>query len=146
MRDVRCFRGFCRVVIGSTSSLRMHVADQTCAFDPYPRLSHNLPVLVMTVPDIQLKACHNCRRERRKCDRNVPSCLKCIQRGRECLGYQGLFRWGQGMASRGKLRGISFDNLAKTSERSSVLSSPRHVYLGSFQTPSERSTLIHLVF
>lgn len=61
----------------------------------------------------QLKPGHNCRRQRRKCDRTVPKCLKCAQRGIECLGYEGLLRWGQGLASRGRLRGITFESSSK---------------------------------
>lgn len=52
-------------------------------------------------------ACHNCRRERLKCDRSLPQCSKCVRRGLECLGYQRLFRWQEGVASRGKLTGVT---------------------------------------
>jgi hypothetical protein len=86
---------------------------ESCSF-------HALLFLVMTIPAIRNKACHNCRRKRLKCDRNVPSCLKCAQRGYECLGYQSLSRWDQGLASRGKLRGTIFESLAKTKERSNL--------------------------
>lgn len=53
--------------------------------------------------------CHNCRRRRLRCDRSVPSCQKCIKAGQECLGYGKLFRWNQGIASRGKMMGKSYD-------------------------------------
>ena len=59
------------------------------------------------------EACHNCRRRRLKCDRALPQCLKCIKRGQECLGYQNLFRWEQGVASRGKMAGRTFEELTK---------------------------------
>ena len=52
-------------------------------------------------------ACHNCRRERRKCDRSLPGCLKCGQRNQQCLGYGRLFRWETGIASRGKMAGTT---------------------------------------
>ncbi|PLB44098.1 hypothetical protein P170DRAFT_392122 [Aspergillus steynii IBT 23096] len=55
-----------------------------------------------------LKACHNCRRRRLKCDYSYPSCHKCSTRGQGCLGYGKLFLWNQGVASRGKMKGKSY--------------------------------------
>lgn len=46
-------------------------------------------------------ACHNCRRSRLACDRSVPGCLKCAQKGQKCLGYQRLLRWKENKTSRG---------------------------------------------
>jgi hypothetical protein len=63
------------------------------------------------------EACHNCRRQRLKCDRSLPQCLKCIKRGQECLGYQRLFRWEQGVASRGKMAGMTFEEMTKDRAR-----------------------------
>jgi len=51
------------------------------------------------------KACHNCRRNRRRCDRSIPSCNKCHSLGQDCLGYGQLFRWTDSVASRGHLKG-----------------------------------------
>lgn len=51
------------------------------------------------------KPCHNCRRRRLRCDRSYPHCHKCTVGGQECLGYGKLFRWTEGVASRGKLAG-----------------------------------------
>lgn len=51
------------------------------------------------------KPCHNCRRQRLRCDRSYPHCNKCITAGKECLGYGKLFRWTGAVASRGKLAG-----------------------------------------
>ena len=68
----------------------------------------------MTLPQSRPEACHNCRRGRLKCDRSLPQCLKCIKRGQECLGYQRLFRWEQGVASRGKMAGMmTFEKMRK---------------------------------
>ncbi|CRK19165.1 hypothetical protein BN1723_011797, partial [Verticillium longisporum] len=53
------------------------------------------------------KACHNCRRRRLRCDRSYPSCHKCTTAGHECLGYGKLYKWADGVASRGKLAGKS---------------------------------------
>ena len=39
----------------------------------------------------------------------VPHCQKCQLRRQECQGYQLLFRWEKGVASRGKMRGMTFE-------------------------------------
>ena len=87
---------------------------------PYSTNSHDnaalrnyLMLFVMNPPQTSPEACHNCRRRRLKCDRALPQCLKCIERGQECLGYQNLFRWEQGVASRGKMAGRTFGDLTK---------------------------------
>lgn len=67
--------------------------------------------------------CHNCRRKRLKCDRSIPQCFKCTKRGQECLGYQLLLRWDQGVASRGKMMGITFEE-TKGRERRNTASTP----------------------
>jgi hypothetical protein len=67
----------------------------------------------MTSPPTSPKACHNCRRQRLKCDRALPKCHKCIKQGQECQGYQRLFRWECGIASRGKMAGRTFDDLTQ---------------------------------
>jgi hypothetical protein len=51
------------------------------------------------------KPCHNCRRQRLRCDRSYPHCHKCLAAGKECLGYGKLFRWTGAVATRGKLAG-----------------------------------------
>ncbi|CAH0022880.1 unnamed protein product [Clonostachys rhizophaga] len=51
------------------------------------------------------KKCHNCRRQRLRCDRSYPQCNKCVLSGKECLGYGQLLRWTGAVASRGKLAG-----------------------------------------
>ncbi len=49
-------------------------------------------------------ACKGCRRRGRKCDRTLPTCLSCKDRGVACEGY--VTRW-PGVAARGKLAGKS---------------------------------------
>ena len=68
-------------------------------------------IKVMDPPQIGTQPCHNCRRRRLRCDRSLPKCLKCIKRGQECLGYECLLRWEDGMASRGKMVGRTFEDL-----------------------------------
>lgn len=55
------------------------------------------------------KACHNCRRRRLRCDQSTPSCRKCTNAGEECLGYGQLIAWNEGTASRGKMRGKTYE-------------------------------------
>jgi len=85
-------------------------------------LNVDLKLCVMTPPQSRPEACHNCRRRRLKCDRSLPQCLKCIKGGQECLGYQRLFRWDQGVASRGKMAGMTFEEVTKDRARHENLS------------------------
>ncbi|KAK3941397.1 acriflavine sensitivity control protein acr-2 [Diplogelasinospora grovesii] len=39
------------------------------------------------------KSCHNCRRQRLRCDRSFPTCQKCSKKGLYCLGYGNLYIW-----------------------------------------------------
>jgi hypothetical protein len=58
--------------------------------------------------DFPTQACHNCRRGRRKCDRSIPTCIKCHSIGQVCLGYGKLVLWTNSVASRGKMMGKTF--------------------------------------
>ncbi|KAK7524855.1 fungal-specific transcription factor domain-containing protein [Phyllosticta citriasiana] len=51
--------------------------------------------------------CFTCRQRQAKCDRRRPYCTQCIEMGKECSGYRTTLTWGVGVASRGKLRGMS---------------------------------------
>lgn len=53
------------------------------------------------------KGCYNCSQRRIICDRTEPRCLKCAKRGVECSGMGIRYRFNDGLASRGKLRGLS---------------------------------------
>lgn len=53
--------------------------------------------------------CWSCRRRRVLCDRTRPTCTKCHQSGRECLGYKKPLVWNKGVASRGKMMGKDFE-------------------------------------
>ncbi|KAL4794591.1 fungal-specific transcription factor domain-containing protein [Aspergillus venezuelensis] len=55
------------------------------------------------------KGCYTCRRRRIICDQGLPTCRKCQNAGKECLGYQKPLVWVKGgVASRGKMMGRSF--------------------------------------
>lgn len=60
------------------------------------------------------KGCYTCRRRRIICDNGQPTCRKCRDAGKECLGYQKPLVWVKGgVASRGKMMGRSFDEVKK---------------------------------
>lgn len=96
-----------------------------------------------TTIDAPTKACHNCRRQRLRCDRSYPHCNKCIAAGRECLGYGKLFRWTGAVASRGKLAGRTssapLDADAPASARSTAAGSASPPAAGSSSWPGSRA-------
>ncbi|KAI0016235.1 fungal-specific transcription factor domain-containing protein [Xylariomycetidae sp. FL0641] len=51
--------------------------------------------------------CFACIKRNAKCDRRRPYCSQCLEIGNECSGYKTQLTWGVGVASRGKLRGLS---------------------------------------
>ncbi|KAH9875436.1 hypothetical protein J1614_004928 [Plenodomus biglobosus] len=51
--------------------------------------------------------CFACKKRQVKCDRRRPYCGQCVEIGKECSGYRTTLTWGVGVASRGKLRGMS---------------------------------------
>lgn len=78
------------------------------------------------------KSCHNCRRLRLRCDLSVPSCRKCFLSGKQCLGYGKLYTWNNGVASRGKMMGKSFELSVRSVEPgsstdSSVATTPNNL-------------------
>lgn len=71
----------------------------------------------MAAPQLAAKACHNCRRSRLKCDRSLPTCSKCANRGQDCQGYGRLLRWEPGIASRGKMMGLTYNGTIEDQRR-----------------------------
>ncbi|KAH6618890.1 fungal-specific transcription factor domain-containing protein [Boeremia exigua] len=51
--------------------------------------------------------CFSCKKRSIKCDRRRPYCGQCVEIGKDCTGYRTTLTWGVGVASRGKLRGMS---------------------------------------
>lgn len=51
--------------------------------------------------------CFTCAKRNVKCDRRRPYCAQCLEIGNDCSGYKTQLTWGVGVASRGKLRGLS---------------------------------------
>ncbi|KAI9928919.1 hypothetical protein ASPWEDRAFT_372411 [Aspergillus wentii DTO 134E9] len=70
------------------------------------------------------KGCYTCRRRRIICDNGLPTCRKCRDAGKECLGYQKPLVWVKGgVASRGKMMGRSFDEAKTDSDHNGPSSS-----------------------
>ncbi|KXX78457.1 Heme-responsive zinc finger transcription factor HAP1 [Madurella mycetomatis] len=63
--------------------------------------------------------CFTCAKRSVKCDRRRPYCSQCLEIGNECSGYKTQLTWGVGVASRGKLRGLSLP-IAKAPPMSST--------------------------
>ncbi|EEP79834.1 predicted protein [Uncinocarpus reesii 1704] len=51
--------------------------------------------------------CFTCASRQVSCDRRRPYCTQCLDLGGRCSGYKTTLTWGVGVASRGKLRGLS---------------------------------------
>ncbi|KAI5238169.1 hypothetical protein E4T43_07575 [Aureobasidium subglaciale] len=51
--------------------------------------------------------CFACRKRNALCDRRRPYCGQCLEIGKDCSGYKTTLTWGVGIASRGKLRGLT---------------------------------------
>lgn len=86
------------------------------------------------------KACHNCRRQRLRCDRSYPQCNKCTRAGKECLGYGNFFRWTGAVASRGKFAGQTAPVASSTSSSTSPSTSSSSWSCGDLaKSPKEES-------
>ena len=62
-------------------------------------------------------SCWTCRRRRVKCDGCTPACTKCVKFGRHCMGYGTKPIVWAGIASRGKMKDQTFDELHKAKRR-----------------------------
>ncbi len=77
------------------------------------------------------KGCYNCMKRRIICDRTEPRCNKCHKKGLECTGFGIRYRFNDGVASRGHLKGKK--QPTPTSENQSsvwkeaILSQPKHL-------------------
>lgn len=67
--------------------------------------------------------CFTCSSRSVKCDRRRPYCSKCLEDGKDCAGYKTQLTWGNGVASRGKLRGLSLP-VAGTQKLTAVTTPP----------------------
>ena len=83
--------------------------------------------------------CFACTKLQIKCDRRRPYCSQCLEKGNECSGYKTQLTWGVGVASRGKLRGLSLP-IAKSApaHRSPPAPRPRTISTASKRAQSIR--------
>lgn len=79
--------------------------------------------------------CFACRKRGVKCDRRRPYCGQCIELGKECSGYRTTLTWGVGVASRGKLRGMSLP-VAKSPTQTTTRESKTQSTTASAATPA----------
>ena len=85
--------------------------------------------------------CHACRARKVKCDRQRPYCQQCLDMGKDCSGYKQALTWGQGIASRGHLRGLSSPAAPRTAVKAEDRRTrPRRPLSSSPMIPSSRSS------
>ena len=89
--------------------------------------------------------CFTCSSLELQCDRRRPYCSQCLDHGKDCSGYKTQLTWGVGVASRGKLRGLSLPvagtkrlassiPVPKTKKKAPISprkTKPQNLYLGS---------------
>ncbi|OJD22924.1 hypothetical protein ACJ73_05728 [Blastomyces percursus] len=84
--------------------LKARQMDASAAFPtPAPRKRRRKAVSNGAADD-----CFTCANRSVKCDRRRPYCTECLGLGMQCSGYKTTLTWGVGVASRGKLRGLSW--------------------------------------
>lgn len=95
--------------------------------------------------------CFACQESQLKCNRRRPYCTQCLDQGKDCSGYKTTLTWGLGVASRGKLRGLSLpiakskkvdaDSDVKT-EGKKKGAGPQLTKLGPTRTDSQQASQI----
>ncbi|PNP42022.1 hypothetical protein TGAMA5MH_06201 [Trichoderma gamsii] len=90
--------------------------------------------------------CFTCSKRGVKCDRRRPYCSQCLEIGNECSGYKTQLTWGVGVASRGKLRGLSLPiakapPVTREPKKSPVSRARAHSSAASLSTNMSRSPI-----
>jgi hypothetical protein len=75
---------------------------------------------VLKVTANPLADCPTCVRRRIRCDRGLPTCMKCAKKALECPGYGPRLRWANGVAVRGHLRGKQVPHVEKPVKANNV--------------------------
>ncbi|KAL8672786.1 MAG: hypothetical protein Q9168_002780 [Polycauliona sp. 1 TL-2023] len=98
--------------------------------------------------------CFACQDDQLKCNRRRPYCTQCLDQGKDCSGYKTTLTWGLGVASRGKLRGLSLpvakskkveaDSDVKTESREKT-AVPRLSKLGPTRSDSQQAAQVQTV-
>ncbi|CAI9630059.1 unnamed protein product [Alternaria burnsii] len=86
--------------------------------------------------------CFACKKRQVKCDRRRPYCGPCVDIGKECSGYRTTLTWGVGVASRGKLRGMSLP-IAKSPSATATQEPKSHRMNSIASTSTTSSTGAH---
>ncbi|KAK2794674.1 hypothetical protein FQN51_000772 [Onygenales sp. PD_10] len=90
--------------MASRQPLKTEKVDKSNSFmAPAPRKRRR-----RTVSNGAADDCFTCANRHVKCDRRRPYCTQCLGLGGQCSGYKTTLTWGVGVASRGKLRGLSW--------------------------------------
>ncbi|KAH8710067.1 fungal-specific transcription factor domain-containing protein [Phaeosphaeriaceae sp. PMI808] len=84
--------------------------------------------------------CFACKKRQIKCDRRRPYCGQCVEIGKECSGYRTTLTWGVGVASRGKLRGMSLPIAKSPTQSTTTQESKSQPRKNSTHQPQQRST------
>ena len=79
--------------------------------------------------------CFACQESHTACDRRRPYCTQCIDRGKTCSGYKTTLTWGVGVASRGKLRGLSLPVAKSKKENAASKESSKKSAKGTAEKP-----------
>ncbi|KIV81013.1 hypothetical protein PV11_08467 [Exophiala sideris] len=85
---------------------------------------------IPSAPAIGPQDCPTCVRRRIRCDRALPTCVKCYKKGLTCPGYGPRLRWANGIAVRGHLKGRTTPNIENPSKSSAFIkdsTSPRSI-------------------
>ena len=84
--------------------------------------------------------CFTCSSQNVSCDRKRPYCTPCLGRGENCAGYRTTLTWGVGVASRGKLRGLSLPIAGNKQKPLSRTRGPTHEREPVKSEPSRRTS------
>ncbi|OAT04058.1 C6 finger domain-containing protein Acr-2 [Blastomyces gilchristii SLH14081] len=101
----------CRGALGRRSMLSLG----TTAWTPSPLQDPAVSQAFSSSP------CYTCRRRRVTCDRLIPTCRKCDKAQKACLGYKKPLTWVHGVASRGKMMGLTFDDITANKSSQATL-------------------------
>ncbi len=92
------------------SYTRSQSSSQSSDIDPLDRATSaasDPPASSRKRPRGAAEDCFTCTDLHIDCDRERPYCTQCMVGGKKCPGYKTTLTWGLGIASRGKLRGLS---------------------------------------
>ncbi|QDS73958.1 hypothetical protein FKW77_008167 [Venturia effusa] len=123
--------------MASSTTPHLPVVDGTAAVvPPLPALRKRRR---RTAASGAAEDCHTCRKRQIRCDRRRPYCSQCLEIGKDCSGYRTTLTWGVGVASRGKLRGLSLPIINSPPTKQDVSTGPTTKHQTSPQTKTSTS-------